>query len=153
VFGILLNGLFLAAMSIVLLGFAPEVLKETLPVYYMTNQLGLPWLKILYSIILFVALMGTAISFVFTAVTRFEKAWEGKGAFESLRLRRLIIALLTVVLCVGASTFGLTALVVKGYGSMGYVGIAFVVIPLLTVGTMKIRKNAALRKQQGIQEV
>jgi len=152
VFGILLNGVFLAAMSIVLLGFAPGVLKETLPVYYMTNQLGLPWLKILYSVILFVALMGTAISFVFTAVTRFERAWEGKGAFESLRLRRLVIALLTVVLCVGASTFGLTALVVKGYGSMGYVGLAFVVLPLLTVGTIKIRKNAELRKQKGIVE-
>jgi uncharacterized membrane protein YkvI len=152
VFGVLLNGTFLAVMCIMLLGFAPGVLKETLPVYYATNQLGIPWLKVVYSVILFVALIGTAISFVYTSVARFEKAWKGSGVFESLRLRRIVISVTTMTLCTGASVFGLTALVVKGYGSMGYVGLAFVVLPLLTVGTVKIAKNAALRKQQGIIE-
>ncbi len=152
VFGVLLNGTFLAVMCIMLLGFAPDVLKETLPVYYVTNHLGLPWLKIVYSVILFVALIGTAISFVYTSVARFEKAWKGSGVFESLRLRRIIISITTMILCTGASVFGLTALVVKGYGSIGYVGLAFVVLPLLTVGTVKIAKNAALRKQQGVIE-
>jgi len=148
-FGILLNGGFLAVMCIMLLGFAPEVLKETLPVYYVTTQLGIPWLKIVYSILLFVALMGTAISFVYTSVARFEKVWtKGTGVFDSLRLRRCIIALVTMVLCTGASTFGLTALVVKGYGSMGYLGLLFVVVPLLTIGTVKIKRNADKRKQQ-----
>lgn len=151
-FGILLNGTFLAVMCIMLLGFAPDVLKETLPVYYVTNKLGISWLKVVYSIILFVALIGTAISFVFTSVARFEKAWQGSGIFESLRLRRIIISVTTMIICTGASVFGLTALVVKGYGSIGYVGLAFVVLPLLTVGTVKISKNAARRKQQGIVE-
>lgn len=152
VFGILLNGSFLAVMCIMLLGFAPEVLKETLPVYYVTNQLDIPWLKMVYSIILFVALIGTAISFVYTSVARFEKVWKGSGVFESLRLRRIIISITTMILCTSASVFGLTALVVKGYGSVGYVGLAFVVLPLLTVGTWKIAKNAAQRKKQGIVE-
>lgn len=152
VFGVLLNGVFLAVMCVVLLGFAPEILKETLPVYYVTAHLGLSWLKVMYSVILFVALMGTAISFVFTTVARFEKAWVGKGMFESLRLRRIVIALATMILCTGASTFGLTALVVKGYGSIGYLGLVFVVIPLLTVGTIKIKNNAEARRQQGIAE-
>jgi uncharacterized membrane protein YkvI len=151
-FGVLLNGGFLAIMCIMLLGFAPGVLKETLPVYYATNQLGLPWLKIVYSVILFVALIGTAISFVYTSVARFEKAWKGSGVFESLRVRRILISITTMALCTSASIFGLTALVVKGYGSIGYFGLLFVVLPLLTVGTMKINKNVELRKQQGIIE-
>jgi len=151
-FGIFLNGGFLTIISIMLLGFAPAILKETLPVYYVTAQLGIPWLKILYSAILFIALIGTAISFIFSAVARFEKLWKGEGMFESLRLRRSVIAILTATICTGASVFGLTALVVKGYGSMGYVGMLFVVLPLLTVGTVKIRRNAQRRKEQGIVE-
>jgi uncharacterized membrane protein YkvI len=59
--------------------------------------------------------------------------------------------LLTIAICVGASTFGLTALVVKGYGSVGYLGLFFVVLPLLTVGTIKIR-NAERRRQQSAAE-
>jgi uncharacterized membrane protein YkvI len=151
-FGFLLNGGFLAIMCIMLLGFAPEVLKETLPVYYATNQLGLPWLKIVYSVILFVALIGTALSFTYTSVARFEKVLERTGMFESIRVRRMIVSILTIVLCTGASVFGLTALVVKGYGTVGYIGLIFIVLPLLTVGTYKINKNAALRKAQGIVE-
>jgi len=151
-FGVFLNGGFLAIISIMLLGFAPSVLKETLPVYYVTTQLGLPWLKIMYSLILFVALIGTAISFIFSTVARFEKLWVGKGVFESLLLRRSVIAIVTASICTATSVFGLTTLVVKGYGTIGYFAVIFVVIPLLTVGTVKIRKNAQLRKQQGIIE-
>jgi glycolate oxidase len=57
-----------------------------------------------------------------------------------------------MLLCTCVSLFGLTNLVVKGYGTLGYVGLFFVVIPELTIGMMKIRKNAALRKQQGLTE-
>ncbi len=151
-FGMLMNGTLLVLVSIMLLGFAPEILKETLPVYYVTNKIGFPWLKVLYSVILFIALLGTAISFIFTLVARFENAWEGKGVFTNIRARRILISVLTMVVCTLGSTFGLTALVQKGYGSLGYVGLAFVVLPELIVGTIKIRKKARERKEQGITE-
>lgn len=151
-FGSLLNGLFLVAICIMLLGFTPEVLGETLPVYYVCTQLGLPWLKVLYSIILFVALLGTAISLVFSAVARFEEAWPAKSFFESLRRRRIAISLITMAICTGISVFGLTNIVVKGYGSVGYIGVFFVLIPELVVGTVKIRNNARRRREQGIVE-
>lgn len=142
-FGIFLNGGFLVVMCIMLLGYAPDVLKETLPVYYATSKLGLPWLKIFYSVLLFVALIGTAISFVYTTVARFEKVWKGTGVFENVMMRRACIALVTILCCTGASTFGLTALVVKGYGSMGYVGLVLVVIPMLTFALRKKKPATA----------
>ena len=151
-FGILLNGGFLTIMCLMLLGFAPGVLKETLPVYYATQQMGIAWLKIAYTAILFVALIGTAISFVFTSVTRFEKEWKGSGIFSSIYVRRLTIAATTLIICTCASVFGLTTLVVKGYGMMGYVGLVVVVLPVLTIGTYKINQNAKKRKAQGIEE-
>ena len=151
-FGMLMNGTLLVLVSIMLLGYAPQILQETLPVYYVTQKIGFPWLEVLYSVILFIALLGTAISFIFTAVARFENSWKGKGVFTNIRARRVLISLLTMVICTLGSTFGLTALVQKGYGSLGYVGLVFVVLPELIAGTIKIRKKARERKEQGISE-
>ena len=151
-FGMLLNGIFLVVICIMLLGFTPEVLDQTLPVYFVCSQLSLPWLKILYTIILFVALLGTAVSLVFSTVARFEPVWVGKGIFENLRVRRLTISFITLLIYTGISVFGLTNIVVKGYGSVGYIGLLFVLLPEIIVWTIKIRKNAKLRKDQGIEE-
>ncbi len=147
-FGTLLNGTFLAIICIMLLGFSPEVLNETLPVYFVTTKLALPWLKILYSVILFVALLGTAISLIFSTVARFEPVLIKKNIFKSLKTRRIAISLATIILCTSMSVFGLTNIVVKGYGSVGYIGLFFVLLPEIVVGTIKIRKNAQLRKEQ-----
>ncbi|MGI6092777.1 MAG: hypothetical protein ACOYD5_07300 [Negativicutes bacterium] len=151
-FGTLLNGVFLAVICIMLLGFSPEVLKQTLPVYYVTTELGIPWLKILYSVILFVALLGTGISLVFSSVARFEPVLVKKNILNSLRARRIAISFITIAICTGISVFGLTNIVVKGYGSVGYIGLLFVLLPEIVVGTIKIRKNAKMRKEQGISE-
>jgi uncharacterized membrane protein YkvI len=152
-FGLFLNGGFLAIVSIMLLGYAPEILKESLPVYYVTTQLGLPWLKIVYSVLLFVALIGTAVSVTFSIVARFENIQFLNNMIVNLRVRRATISAVTMIVCTGVSVLGLTTLVVKGYGALGYVGLFFVVIPELTIGTIKIRKKAALRKQLGIDEM
>ncbi len=151
--GTLLNGLFLVAVCIMLLGFSPAVLKETLPVYFVTTQLNLPWLQIMYSVLLFIALLGTAISLVYSSVARFETVWtEGTGIFASLRARRIAISFITMAICTGISVFGLTNIVVKGYGSVGYVGLFFVLIPQIVIGTIKIKKAAAQREADGIVE-
>ncbi|MDU2063614.1 MAG: hypothetical protein E6713_02140 [Sporomusaceae bacterium] len=152
VFGTVLNGAFLAVVCIMLLGFTPDVLNQTLPVYFVCAQLDLPWLKILYSVILLIALLGTAVSLVFSTVARFEPIFPRTGLLENLRVRRFAISLLTVIICTGISVFGLTNIVIKGYGSVGYIGLIFVLLPALTIGTVKIRNNAKRRREQGIEE-
>lgn len=147
VFGTLLNGIFLALICVMLLGFSPEILTETLPVYYVSSHLGLSWLKVLYSIILLVGLLGTAISLVFSTVARFEPVLTKKNFTDSIRTRRIIISLLVIVSCTGISVFGLTNIVIKGYGSVGYIGLLFVLLPEILIGTVKIRNNARARKQ------
>ena len=128
-FGTLLNGVFLLLICIMLLGFAPGSVKETLPVYYVTTHLGMDWLKVLYSIVLFVALLGTGVSLTFGAVARFESVIKPSGMLESLRARRILVSFLTIAACTGISVFGLTNIVVKGYGSVGYIGLFFVLLP------------------------
>ena len=151
-FGTILNGVFLVLICIMLLGFAPGSVKETLPVYYVTAHLGVDWLKVLYSIVLFVALLGTGVSLTFGAVARFESVIKPSGMFESLRARRILVSFLTIAVCTGISIFGLTNIVVKGYGSVGYIGLFFVLLPEIIVGTVKIRNNANKRKEMGIEE-
>lgn len=153
--GVLINGLMLLAVVIMLLGYTPDILKETLPVYSVSMGLGIPWLKILYSLVLFIALLGTGISVVFAAVARFEKlpAWEkAANVFKDMRLRRGTISLITIVICTCISVVGLTNIVVKGYGTLGYFAIFLLLIPEIVIGGIKIKKAAELRKQQGIDE-
>lgn len=151
-FGTLLNGIFLLLVCIMLLAFAPATLNATLPVYYVSEQLHINWLQILYTFILLIALFGTGVSLVYSAVARFEPILTSKEILGSVKIRRAAIAVIILALCTGISVFGLTNIVVKGYGMLGYVGIIFVLIPQLVVGTIKIRKNARLRKEQGIVE-
>lgn len=153
--GTLVNGLMLLAVVIMLLGYTPDVLKETLPVYFVSTSLQIPWLKILYSLVLFIALLGTGISVVFSAVARFEKLkfWDNSSdIFKDMRFRRGTISLITIAICTCISVVGLTNIVVKGYGTLGYFAIFLLLLPEIIIGGIKIRKAAELRKQQGIDE-
>ncbi len=153
--GVLTNGVFLLAVCIMLLGYAPDVLKETLPVHYVSSGLGIPWLMVLYSLVLFIALIGTGVAVVFAAVASFDKikAWDNtSNAFQDMRVRRGLISLITITICACISVVGLTNIVVKGYGTLGYFAIPLLLIPEIVVGGIKIKKAAELRKQQGIDE-
>ncbi len=151
--GFAMNGIMLVLACIMLLGFSPEVLKQTLPVHYVATSLGYSWMQVIYSLVLFIALVSTAVTLVFSVVARFEKVWNsGSGVFESLRARRIAISILSMVVCTSISIFGLTNIVVKGYGSVGYLGILIVIIPAIFVAGYKNRKAAEYRAANGIVE-
>ncbi|MDD3364847.1 MAG: hypothetical protein PHZ03_07700 [Syntrophomonas sp.] len=152
-YGFAMNGIMLVLACIMLLGFSPEVLKQTLPVHYVATSLGYSWMQVIYSLVLFIALVSTAVTLVFAVVARFEKVWtSGSGAFESLRARRIAISIISMVVCTSVSIFGLTNIVVKGYGSVGYLGIVIVIIPAIFVAGYKNKKAAQYRAANGIIE-
>lgn len=140
-FGFLVNGTMLILVCIMLLSFFPAIVKENLPVYYVTAQLGHKWLYALYCLILFFALISTGVGFVFGAVKRFELAWKKENRiFKNIRTKRIAICLACLVVSGGISLFGLTAIVAKGYGSLGILSIFFTIIPLLILAPIKNRK-------------
>ncbi len=134
--GIVINGAILLLVCYMMLGYYPAIVKETLPVYFVTGQLGQSWLFVLYSLILFFALISTGVSFVFGGVKRFENAWSS----GNLQGRRIILSVVFLTVAAGVSLFGLTAIVAKGYSSLGYICIFLNLIPLLVVAPYKIRK-------------
>ncbi|MGS0763351.1 YkvI family membrane protein [Syntrophomonas curvata] len=152
-YGFAMNAIMLLLACVMLLGFSPQVLKETLPVHFVATSLGYSWMLAIYSLVLFIALVSTAVTLVFSMVARFENVWQpSSGIFENLRARRIAISILTTVICTSISIFGLTAIVVKGYGSVGYLGLLIVVIPGIFVAGYKNRKATELRAANGIDE-
>lgn len=139
--GVLINGGMLLLVCLMLLGFYPAVIKETLPVYYVVGKLGVPRLYSLYSLILFFAFISTGVTMLFASVRRFENIWtKGTGIFASVHVRRTVIAVLFMAICLGISLFGLTAIVAKGYGTLGYFALVLVIIPCIFVAGYKNRK-------------
>lgn len=136
IIGIVINAAMLLLVCIMLLGFSPEVLKETLPVYYVVGQLGQPWLYGLYSLILFFALISTGVTLIYAAVKRFENTFD---AGLTIRVRRILLSVAFMLCSLGISTFGLKAIVAKGYGSLGYVAIPLIILPNIIVGAIKIK--------------
>ena len=147
-YGFLINGAMLTLVCIMLLSFYPAVVKENLPVYFVTTQLGHNWLYALYSLILFFALISTGVGLIFGAVKRFEAAWTKENRiFKNVRIKRITICVTCLLISAGISLFGLTAIVAKGYGSLGYGAIFLNIIPLLFIAPIKIRKAKAARSE------
>jgi uncharacterized membrane protein YkvI len=140
-YGFLVNGTMLLLVCITLLGFFPAVVKEDLPVYFVANRLGHSWLFILYSSVLFFALISTGVGMMYGVVKRFEVTWnQGSGIFKKVVTRRMAICLTFLLLSAGISLFGLTAIVAKGYGSLGIIAIVLNIIPLLLIAPIKISR-------------
>jgi uncharacterized membrane protein YkvI len=141
VIGALVNGSMLVLVCVMLLGFFPAVIEEHLPVYFVTSKLGRQWLFVLYSLILFIALISTGVGLIFGVVKRFEAAWtKGRGIFQSLKVRRITVCVSCLLIAAGISLFGLTAIVAKGYGSLGILAIFLNIIPLLFIAPFKIAR-------------
>lgn len=140
-FGFIINGIMLILVCIMLLGFFPAIVKENLPVYFVTNQLDHKWLFGLYSLILFFALISTGVGMIFGVVKRFETVWKrGRGIFQNLHLRRIVISTVCMLIAAGISFFGLTAIVAVGYVSLGIFSVFINIIPLLFIAPFKIKK-------------
>jgi uncharacterized membrane protein YkvI len=147
-YGFLVNGTMLTLVCIMLLSFYPAVVKEKLPVYFVTAQLGHNWLYALYSLILFFALISTGVGLIFGVVKRFEAAWTKENRiFKTVRIKRITICVTCLLVSTGISLFGLIAIVAKGYGSLGYGAIFLNIIPLLIIAPIKIKKARAARAE------
>lgn len=140
--GILMNGSMIVLSCLMLLAWTPGVLGKDLPILYICQQMDSKLLLYAYSITLFLAFVSTGIGCVFGAVARFEIIL--KKPVDIVK-RRSLISLISMVLSMAISLFGLTKIVSIGYGYVGIIGIFTVIIPCIFGGRIK---NAKFKKQQ-----
>ena len=111
----------------------------TIPTLTVCNTMGIRGLTVIYGICLLLCLISTGVTTIFGFVARFEKLPVFRG-IKSAPVRSAIVSAFIIILSMSISMVGLSNIIKYGYGYCGYLGIAVVVIPFLTVGVYKNRK-------------
>lgn len=136
IIGIIPGVLLFIAMA----GFYPEILTIEVPTVHILNAIGSPFLQIAFQITLFGTLIETGTGFIFAVTERIGSVYEE----QKKEIPTWITPVLTIVLLVLGvfiAQFGLTGLIAKGYGTITWGFFIFYVVPVLTLGIIKIRNN------------
>ncbi|WP_051532641.1 hypothetical protein [Fusobacterium perfoetens] len=140
----IMNSIALVMSVIMLLGWAPEFIRDnqtTLPSLYICKQLNINILYWFYNIALLLCLISTGVTTIYGFVSRFStlKVME---KIEKPIARRMVSSILCMGISMSVSMVGLSKIIKYGYGYCGYVGIFAIIIPFLTVGYYKNKKYA-----------
>ena len=111
----------------------------TIPTLTVCNAMSIRALTAVYGVCLMLCLISTGVTTIFGFVARFEKLPMFRG-IQSAPVRSAIVSAFIIILSMSISMAGLTNIIKYGYGYCGYLGIAVVVVPFLTVGVYKNRK-------------
>ena len=137
-----LNAVALVLSVFMLMGWAPfftSVAKgTTIPTLTSCREMGIGWLTATYTVCLLLCLISTGVTTVFGFTARFEKL----RIFHSIKsapVRCAIVSGAIIVLAMTVSLAGLTNIIKYGYGYCGYLAIAIIIVPFLTVGVYKNR--------------
>lgn len=141
------SGLIAAAIGIIpaillflaMSAFYPGVASAEVPVNVVFDNLNMPWLRAIFTIVLFGTLIETGSGFIKAVTDRLEGTFTDDHKAVPKWLRP-IVTVICIVLGICISTFGLTGLVAKGYGTITWGFFVFYVIPVLTVGVYKLAK-------------
>lgn len=118
----------------------PGVLPEEVPAVFVLHKIGVPILLIVFQIVLFGTLIETGTGFIHAVNERIQSSLRARGK-EMPRQLRPLVALVLLLCGLGTSTFGLIALIAKGYGALSWGVFVVVIVPLMTIGLFKIIKS------------
>ena len=144
--GIVMNAIMLSGICLLIFSNMPGIYTDPkaklLPTVYIVNHLDAPILKVIYPLLLFLALITTAVGFTFGMVQRLDPY-----VFKNMKnqfARRSLIAIICLAVCYGVSTFGLMWVVQVAYKYLGIFNWIFLIIPLLILGYKNIGKRDKL---------
>jgi uncharacterized membrane protein YkvI len=123
----------------------PAALASETPVTAIFQRLHIPWLYILFEIVLFGTLVETAAGFIKALEDRIERSLFRNRSFD---LAQPLIAGGVTASGICVSTFGLTQLIDKGYGAICYSALFLFALPMLTKGTGMIRRSGSYGNPQ-----
>ena len=116
-----------------------DIIEQELPVDYILTQMNMPWLRYIFQIVLFGTLIETGSGLIYSITDRIAEAFKNKGQ-EVPKWSTPVVAVILLVGTTAISSFGLTGLIAKGYGTLAWVMFIVYVIPILTLGIYKISK-------------
>lgn len=127
----ILVGLLFFVNFIITIGFAPESLAQSTPnLYIVTEHIKTGWVNFIYYFVMFFALASSGPGLTYNIVNRF-----GPLLFKKSKLSKVAIngitAVIFNVICVAFSTVGLTAIITKGFTTMGKIAGPLIVAPMV----------------------
>lgn len=134
VFAVSLGALFHLSFSAV----DASVLTQSLPTHWVIKQLGHPILMTAYIIVLFGAMIQTCVGIVQGVNERLDEWSIQKRGRALSRLQHGAVAGGTIILSGALSSFGIVALVARGYGTLAWGFMLVFILPLMTVGLYQI---------------
>ncbi|WP_456096267.1 hypothetical protein, partial [Peptostreptococcus sp.] len=142
--GAIINILMLVGICLLIFSQMPHIFinEETrkLPTVFIVNQLDIPVLAVLYPILLFLALITTAVGFIFGMVQRLDP-YVLKGMESKPIIRKAIISVCCLLVCYGVSRLGLMWVVQVAYKYLGIFNWIFIILPLWFIGYKNIKKR------------
>jgi uncharacterized membrane protein YkvI len=121
----------------------PASLEQPLPTYWMIGNLERPWLMIVYIIVLFAMVIQTCAGLLQGVNERLD-AWlmERRGRNCDAKTHAIVSGS-ALIISLFLASFGITALVAEGYGTVAWGYLVVYFIPLLTIGVVKIWRKSS----------
>ena len=142
-FSFAMNAVALTLSVCMLLGWTGVYGTSPLPTLASCQAMGMPWLTVVYSICLLLCLVSTGVTTVFGFTARFSETKPLKKLSDNAVFRSGLVTLFIIVLSMTVSLVGLTNIIKYGYGYCGYLAIAIIIVPFLTVGYYKNKRYAS----------
>ena len=112
---------------------------STLPTLMVIKEIGMEGLFVIYGICLIMCLVSTGVTTTFGFVSRFENVKIVEKIEDPVK-KRVVVSAFIIMTSMAISMVGLTNIIKYGYGYCGYLAIAVVVIPFMTIGVYKNRR-------------
>lgn len=126
-----------------LIAFYPEVGGITIPSSYLLEKLDLPLFEVIFQAMVLMALLESGAGLVHAINERVSAAFAPSSRKQS-RLLRLGVAVTVMTAAVFvAQRIGLLTLISRGYSASAYVFLGIYVLPLLTLGGVKLWRTRA----------
>lgn len=127
----------------VMAGFYPDIVEETIPVNVILTAMELPWLLVLYNVVIFGTFIETGAAMLHAVNERIARTYEDRGGEMSAWIRPVVAVGMLVVAIFVSDRVGLVNLIAKGYGTIAYLYLMIFILPVLTVGIYLIYKMSA----------
>ena len=124
-----------------LIAFYPAMLNEPLPSDVVLKALGSPIFHIVFQTMVFFALLECSVGFVQAFSARLDAHNEARGRQTPFAVRLAVLGTIILGSVFAASAIGLIALIAQGYRMMAYAVLIIYVLPLTTIGLIKLARQ------------
>lgn len=116
----------------------PDILNSAVPADFMMQRLDLPWLKVIFYIVVFGTFVETGSAYIHAVNERIDDVYTESKRHMPSWLRPVVAFTALIISILLAEKIGLIDLIANGYGTLTWVFIGVFVMPLLTVGVIKV---------------